>query len=93
MKKSVTVFIIFIMMQFRLIAMVQNQDLKEFCCAYIEKSIKILSQHIDDYIRHYLDFQIVGDLKSNLSKMELNLSVVCAVAQSYHLQEPRHTVC
>ena len=43
------------MMQFRLIAMVQNQDLKEFCCAYIEKSIKILSQHIDDYIPEYKD--------------------------------------
>ena len=33
------------MMQFRLIAMVPNQDLKECYCAYIEKSIKILSQH------------------------------------------------
>ena len=43
------------MMQFRLIAMVQNQDLKEFCCAYIEKSIKNLSQHIDDYIPEYKD--------------------------------------
>lgn len=55
MKKSVTVFIIFIMMQFRLIAMVQNQDLKECYCAYIEKSIKILSQHFDDYIPEYKD--------------------------------------
>lgn len=41
------------MMQFRLIAMVQNQDLKECYCAYIEKSIKILSQHFDDYIPEY----------------------------------------
>ena len=55
MKKSVTVFIIFIMMQFRLIAMVQNQDLKECYCAHIEKSIKILSQHFDDYIAEYKD--------------------------------------
>ena len=38
------------MMQFRLIAMVQNQDLKECYCAYIEKSIKILSQYFDAYI-------------------------------------------
>jgi hypothetical protein len=55
MKKSVTVLIIFIMMQFRLIAMVQNQDLKECYCAYFEKSIKILSQHFDDYIPQYKD--------------------------------------
>jgi len=59
MKKSVTVFIIFIMMQFRLIAMVQNQDLKECYCAYIEKSIKILSQHFDDYIPEYKDKKYV----------------------------------
>lgn len=43
------------MMQFRLIAMVQNQDLNECYCAYIEKSIKILSQHFDDYIPEYKD--------------------------------------